>query len=67
MPIIALGPVCERPGCRWPLHLHGLCLRCFRLARAIGIDPDRLARDPRLDAPPMWLAADIAALDRGET
>jgi len=65
MPIRYIGPYCARAGCRWPQHHASLCLRCYRLARTVGKDPAVLAREPRLDADPAALAADLG-YDVGE-
>jgi hypothetical protein len=40
-----------------------LCGRCYFLARAVGKDPAELPQEPRLDADPAALAADIVAHD----
>ncbi len=64
MPIRVTGAYCERPGCRWTRYHAGLCVRCFRLARMLSIEPVVLVQRPRLDADPAALAADMTARDR---
>jgi len=46
MPIIAMGPVCDRRGCRKPVYEGVLCFDCWRLARMFGRDPAMFALQP---------------------
>ena len=46
VPIVHMGPVCARRGCRYPEWKDGLCNRCWRLAHMFAKDPELFAFEP---------------------
>jgi len=46
MPIVYMGPVCARRGCRRPQWKGVLCHDCWRLAHMFHRDPELFAFEP---------------------